>query len=128
MYKYKLLLCTFVKNHLIDKKIELIKSKFELNSDLFVFNLDKPEESIITFNIDSEDNYKDKIKNTINLHRKKDTNTLYTINALNELIKKENNGVLDETFEIDWTKFQNSLIIYNNDELHIYKTTLIKRI
>jgi hypothetical protein len=102
MLNKKLLLCTFSKSHLVDKKIEMIKEKFDLKSDLFVFNLiGSDEECIITYNIDSNFNYKEKIHNTINLHRKKESNTLYTINALNELIKKENNGVLDTTLEIN---------------------------
>jgi len=40
------------------------------------------------------------VKNTISLHRKKITNTLYTINALNELIKTINNGVLDTKYQV----------------------------
>ena len=38
---------------------------------------------------------------------------MYTINALNELVKEENNGVLDKSFSIDWEKFKNSIIVTN---------------
>jgi hypothetical protein len=47
------------------------------------------------------------------MHRKKQTNTLYTINALNELIKEENGGLLDTKFIIDWDRFKNSIILTN---------------
>ena len=48
-------------------------------------NENKTNELICTYNVDQDEeiNYND-VKNTISLHRKKITNTLYTINALNE--------------------------------------------
>jgi hypothetical protein len=42
--------------------------------------------------------------NTILLHRKKETNSLYTINALNTLIKSLNNGFLDKNYMVDWNQ------------------------
>lgn len=124
----KLLLCTFVKNHLVDKKIATIKDKFDLKSDLFVLGLkDREDESIITYNITPDFNYKNKIKHTINLHRKRETNTLYTINALNEIIKKEN-GTMDENYEVNWEDYENSLVITRNGGLSVIGTTLKKRV
>jgi len=55
--------------------------------------------------------------NTIKIHRKSDTNTLYTINALNELIKLVNNGVHDESYKVDWDIFANKLIIIKQGSL-----------
>ena len=54
---------------------------------------------------------------TIALHRKKQTNTLYTINALNEIIREKNQGVLDKTFPIEWSEFQNQLLLVNDEGL-----------
>jgi hypothetical protein len=51
------------------------------------------------------------IDNTILVHRKKQTNTLYTINALNELIKSLNNGVLDKKFPIEWENYRNCILL-----------------
>ena len=51
------------------------------------------------------------IDNTILVHRKKQTNTLYTINALNELIKSLNNGVLDKTYAIEWENYRNCILL-----------------
>ena len=46
-------------------------------------------------------------------NKKKQSNTLYTISKLNELVKEENNGVLDKSFSINWDKFKNSIIVTN---------------
>ena len=47
------------------------------------------------------------------VHRKKQTNTLYTINALNEFVREENSGILDRSFQINWEKFKNQIIVTN---------------
>jgi hypothetical protein len=51
------------------------------------------------------------ISGTVNLHRKKETNTLYTLNALNEIVKTENNGILDKKFQINWLEYTNCILI-----------------
>ena len=57
------------------------------------------------------------IKNTISLHRKKETNTLYTLNALNEVVKEQNNGQIDPKFSVDWGPHKNTLLVtYKDDE------------
>ena len=67
----------------------------------------------ITYNIDTAFQPATPLENTILIHRKKESNTLYTINALNELVKEENGGVLNSNFVIDWPKFKNSIILTN---------------
>jgi hypothetical protein len=61
--------------------------------------------------------YKDEINGlmdyTISLHRKKETNTLYTINALNELIKLINNGILDTSYQVNWDNYVNTMLTTN---------------
>ena len=51
------------------------------------------------------------IENTILVHRKKETNTLYTINALNSLIKELNGGVLDKSYRINWQDYRNCILL-----------------
>jgi hypothetical protein len=65
---------------------------------------------MLTYNIDGPV-YNLQLPNTILVHRKKQTNTLYTINALNEVIRYLNNGILDTTYQVDWSKFRNSLLL-----------------
>jgi hypothetical protein len=67
----------------------------------------------VTYNIDTAFQPETPLENTILIHRKKESNTLYTINALNELVKEENGGVLDTSFVINWQKFKNSIILTN---------------
>jgi hypothetical protein len=60
------------------------------------------------------------------VHRKKETNTLYTINAINDLIKEINNGVLDKNYKIEWELYRNSILLSNNGVLTILPTTVKK--
>ena len=71
------------------------------------------DELFVTYNIDTAYKPEKPLQDTILVHRKKQSNTLYTINALNELVKEENNGVLDKSFTIDWEKFKNAIIVTN---------------
>ena len=90
-------------------------------------NEDKPKELICTYNVDQEDDIDfNKVKNTISLHRKKITNTLYTINALNELIKLINNGVLDTSYQVEWDMYKNMILISNKDGLSRIPTRILK--
>ena len=67
---------------------------------------------MLTYNVDMGNTSMDSIvDNTILVHRKKQTNTLYTINALNELIKSLNNGVLDKKFPIEWNNYKNCILL-----------------
>ena len=66
------------------------------------------------------------IENTILVHRKKETNTLYTINALNTLIKQLNEGVLDTSFKVNWEEYKNCILLTKGDELKRVNTKLHK--
>ena len=109
------LLCTFTRQTRLNETIDIIISCNEILYDkIYVFqNQQDLTQLICTYNVEFIDNYEENIENTISLHRKKQSNTLYTINALNELVKEENNGVLDKSFSIDWDKFKNSIIVTN---------------
>tara|TARA_R110000851_G_scaffold94758_2_gene205749 strand:+ start:2316 stop:2582 length:267 start_codon:yes stop_codon:yes gene_type:complete len=74
-----------------------------------------------TYNISIEENYSE-LDNTILLHRKKATNSLYTINALNALIAVLNNGVLDTTYQLDWENYRNTMLLTNDEGLKRIET------
>jgi hypothetical protein len=57
------------------------------------------------------------LDNTILLHRKKDSNTLYTINALNDLIKELNGGILDMKYKVNWSEYRNCILLTTGGEL-----------
>lgn len=53
------------------------------------------------------------------VHKKIKTNTLFTINALNVLIKEINNGVVSEDTKIVWENYENKMLISTNGELEL---------
>ena len=123
------LLCTFTTQFNLDQSIIDITKHFKIVFDkIYVLqNEDKPKELICTYNVDQEDDIDfNKVKNTISLHRKKITNTLYTINALNELIKLINNGVLDTSYQVEWDMYKNMILISNKEGLSKIPTRILK--
>ena len=122
------LLCTFAHKKDLDLIIDYISKSYTISEKrLFVFsNTDKNSELYVTYNVEPDD-YK-KTPNTIMIHRKKETNTLYTVNALNAIIKKSNNGVLDKKFVINWQIYDNSLMLTDGDDVRHIHLDLHKRI
>ena len=123
------LLCTFTDKKNVDNVSEDIKNKYDIVfGKIYVFqNENSVNELICTYNVDYTDNLDyNLVPNTISIHRKKHTNTLYTINALNELIKNLNNGVLDKDFNLPWENFKNMLLITNRDGLNRISTRIFK--
>ena len=121
------LLCTFCSKYDFDDTIELIKLAANVIFDkIYVFeNVDEPNSLICTYNVEKTDDFIQNNK-TMAIHRKKETNTLYTINALNEAIREENDGVLDKKFSLNWSTYQNSLLLTNDQGLNIIRTKLYK--
>ena len=75
-------------------------------------SLDRGINYILTYNIDvSHNSSESSVPSTISVHRKKQTNTIYTINAINKLIEEKNNGILDKSYKIDWTELQNTVLV-----------------
>ena len=90
-------------------------------------NENNVNELICTYNVSTDGGIDyNKVEGTISLHRKKHSNTLYTINALNECIKNLNNGVLNQDFLIPWQNFKNMLLITNSDGLNKINTRIFK--
>ena len=123
------LLCTFAHRKDLNLIVDYVKQSYTIvEKKIFVFNdADNPNDLYVTYNVDPNEDYK-KTPNTILIHRKKDTNTLYTVNALNEIIKAVNNGVLDKSFIVDWNNYKNSLLLTNQDGYRRVSLELYKRI
>ena len=107
------LYCTFTTLDEYEKIVNTIKSSYVILFDkLFVLESLNGEKIMLTYNVDTNNTSLDSmIDNTILVHRKKQTNTLYTINALNELIKSLNNGILDKKFPINWDDYKNCILL-----------------
>ena len=109
------LLCTFTTKEELHTTLQQIRETYHIvyNYIYILQNKSNLEELFVTYNIDTAFQPEVPLENTILIHRKKESNSLYTINALNELVKEENGGVLDSSFVINWQKFKNSIILTN---------------
>ena len=123
------LLATFTNKTDLDKTIEKIKGAYTIAfGKIYVLqNENSVNELICTYNVDLESSvdYND-VKGTISLHRKKHSNTLYTINALNEVIANLNNGVIDSKYIVPWENFKNMLMVTNSEGLNKINTRIYK--
>jgi hypothetical protein len=122
------LFATFSKKEDIEKTIETITSRYTiLFNKIFVLESKDSDEFICTYNIDPGNmSTTSVLPNTILLHRKKESNSLYTINALNTLIKTLNNGYADPNYKIEWTDYKNTILLTNGPDLRKLETTIYK--
>ena len=111
------LYCTFTTLDAYEEVANTIQTSYViLFNKLFVLESLDGEKIMITYNVDLGNTSGDSmVDNTILVHRKKQTNTLYTINALNELIKSLNNGILDKSFMINWNDYQNCILLVQTE-------------
>ena len=111
------LYCTFVEPNEIKEISKEIQLSYKILFDkIFVLESLDGEKIMLTYNVDLGNTKGEfAIGNTILVHRKKQTNTLYTINALNELIKSLNNGVLDKSYSINWNNYKNCILLVHAD-------------
>jgi hypothetical protein len=122
------LFATFSKKEDIDKTIEVISTRYTiLFNKIFILESKDSDEFICTYNIDPGNlSTTSVLPNTILLHRKKESNSLYTINALNTLIKTLNNGVADPNYKIEWADYKNTILLTNGPDLRKLETTIYK--
>jgi hypothetical protein len=121
------LFCTFTLPENLDETVSNINRRYSiLFGKIFVLESPHSEELVCTYNIDTNNMSSEPIPNTILLHRKKDFNSLYTINALNVLIKSLNGGVLDTKFIINWSDYKNSILLTTGPELRKLDTSIHK--
>ena len=111
------LYCTFTDVNDVDEIIDKIQTSYVILFDkIFVLESLDGEKIMLTYNVDMNNSLEETlVSNTILVHRKKQTNTLYTINALNELIMSLNNGVLDKRFPIEWNNYRNCILLVQTE-------------
>lgn len=111
------LFCTFAQENTVDDVLERIIDSYDiLYNKIFIFT-SKTNDYILTYNLDLNNTRPKLIENTILVHRKKESNTLYTINALNTLIRSLNEGIEDLNFRVNWINYSNCLLLTQNNEL-----------
>ena len=120
------LFCIFTSEPELDDLLHKIQSSYDvMYRKIFILEIKENEEFVCTYNID-QGNVNGLPDNTIMVHRKKETNTLYTINALNELIKKLNGGIVDTSYRVEWPHYRNSILLTQHNELKQLKTKIFK--
>ena len=118
------LFCTFTDLDGLDALLEDIQSKYTIiYNKMFVLEIVGKDEYVVTYNVD-QGNVQTIPENTILVHRKKESNTLYTINALNELIKKLNGGVVDTNYKVDWQHYRNCVLLTQHNDLNQLNTKI----
>jgi len=118
------LFCTFSTKEELDSVLNNIRGNYRIIYDkIFVLYAEGQDEYLCTYNVDFG-NVSTFLENTILVHRKKQTNTLYTINALNTLIRQLNGGVLDTSYRINWIDYRNSILLTKGSEFRRVETQL----
>jgi len=126
MDKNSQLLCTFTDINQLDVTIQKIQDTYTLvfNKIYILENVEDEYQLVLTYNVSREtSNPIDPPTSTISVHRKKQTNTIYTINAINKLIENKI-GRLDKNYKIDWEELRNSVLVTAYGELKVVNTKL----
>ena len=120
------LFCSFTTLEELDTLVNAITKAYSIMyNKMFVLYVKSTDEYVVTYNVE-QGNVDSIPVNTILVHRKKETNTLYTINALNDLIKKLNGGVVDQSFRVNWQHYKNCILLTNHNELKQLNTKVFK--
>jgi hypothetical protein len=121
------LFCTFSPKDKLEEVLDTIKSEYVIMyGKIFVLESEESDEFLCTYNIEVQSTNTRVLPNTILLHRKKETNTLYTINSLNLLIKSLNEGILDTSFRVEWQNYRNTVLLTQGDDLRKLSTKIHK--
>lgn len=125
MQKKILLLATFVNPDYLDKFLYRIYKKFNVNKkNVFVFETETGD-LLLTYKLvsdfDKKINIKEELYKTIQIHKK--GTTFFTINALNRLIERdfnvESGNIKHSDYNLEWNKYENTIILLKNNELDI---------
>ena len=120
------LFCTFSSEEKLEEILSTIQGKYKIiYNKIFVLYSKSQDEYICTYNVEFG-NVSNFLENTILVHRKKESNTLYTINSLNRLIESLNGGILDTKFIVDWNVYQNCILLTKGAEIKRVNTKLFR--
>ena len=124
------LLCLFTLKPELDISVDFIVTNYVIiNPNVFILESKvRPEELFVTFNVEKGSAPIPSDWKTILVHRKKQTNTIYTINALNEVVKSMTGGQTDNSFMINWEEFQNCILTTSNIGYKKIPTKIHKKI
>ena len=118
------LFCTFTSLENLEETTKEVKSSYDiLYKKIFVLYIKSNDEYVCTYNVDPA-SVESILPDTILVHRKKESNTLYTINALNELIKLLNGGVVDVKYKVNWQHYRNTILLTQHSDVEQLQTRI----
>ena len=120
---------TTEEEEVIMAEVQHIADNFELtNQYIFLLkNPSQPEKKILTYNaVTTPGNVMNTRLFTMRIHRKKSTNTLYTINALNLAVAAEHDGQTGRHLKLDWEKYTNNLLLVTSGRLVVHEIEVLK--
>jgi hypothetical protein len=114
---------------IISQEVEHIVNNIELTTD-YIFllkNIAEPSKKILTYNAAPQkgQNFNPRLY-TIRIHRKKQTNTLYTINALNAAVAAQHDGQTGNHLKLDWSVYKNCLLLTAAKKLKVHPIEVLK--
>ena len=119
---------TFVKKNKILSFLETLKYGFKVNlGKVFIYSIDTNKfEYLVTFKTYDKEKFIKNLSNATVMHVK--NGCLFSINALNKLIEKENSDSdkPNNEYLIDWDKYKDKLIIQTNGELSLSNLSKIE--
>ena len=120
------LLCSFSTKKEYSNIIDIVKESYDVvfKKIYLLENQENSRQIMLTYNVVKGSSIH--LPQTISLHRKKQTNTLYTINAINEIVILLNDGNMDKGFPIPWENYSNSMLLTGDEGLKVIKTKLYK--
>jgi len=120
------LLCSFSQRRDYKDIVDLVKDNYDVvfNKIYILENVENHRQMMLTYNVNKGSSIH--LPHTISLHRKKHTNSLYTINAINEIVILLNDGSMDKNFPIPWENYRNSMLLTGDEGLKVIKTKLFK--
>ena len=128
MTEHGIIIGTFVKKNKILSFIESLNNDFNIRFDkIFIYSIDNNKrEYLVTFKTFDKEKFMKNLNNATVLHVK--NNCLFSINALNKLIERENKGSDSPNNEyiVDWNQYKDKLIIITNGELSISNLSKIE--
>lgn len=125
MQKKVILVATFIKLEDLEDFLDKLKDRFNIH-EKSVFIFETGENSLVlTYRIflgmGEKINLRKELNKTIQIHKK--GTTFFTINSLNKLIERDFNlasGNVDySSYDVEWEKYQNTIITLRNNNLEI---------
>ncbi len=113
----------------IMKEVEFIANNLDLTNNMIFLmeQVSDPPRLFLTYNALTEKGKRFHPRLfTMRVHRKKQTNTLYTINALNLAVAEEHNGQTGRDLKLSWENYQNSILLTTGKKLQTHPIEVLK--